>query len=207
MEIAEVRDVQHMLQTALDELTKSIAEQYSSITPATSAALQSYLPNRAAVLFSMLSITMSSLTFSLNFTPFRRQWQRLFRHSQNFFCGTSERFNHIKESNPADYEKTDTFLLYLTSGEFRALVALARETTFQVDAQTSIYTSPCLPSLRPRAYPSIASPQYAQYSTWNYFCVSCMHSTFIILSHVSSLNFSSSTLLLNFVWCLLFVRV
>ena len=40
-----------------------------------------------------------------------------------------------------------------------------------------------------------------------YFCVSCMHSTFIILSHMSSFIFSSPTLLLKFSWCLLFVRV
>ena len=40
-----------------------------------------------------------------------------------------------------------------------------------------------------------------------YYCVSCMHSTFIILSHMSSFFFSSPTLLLNFGWCLVFLRV
>ena len=165
MELAELPDVQHMSQTTLDELTKPIAEYYSSITPATSAALQSYLPTRTAVLLSTLSITMSLLTFSLSFTLFRRQWQRLFRHPQKFFRGTSGRFKHIVESNPADYEKIDTSFLYLTSDEFRALVALARETMTQANAHPSNYTSPCAPALPPRAYPDIASPQYAQTST------------------------------------------
>ena len=105
MELAELPDVQHMSQTTLDELSKPIAEYYSSITPATSAALQSYLPTRTTVLLSTLSITMSLLTFSLSFTLFRRQWQRLFRHPQKFFRGTSGRFIHIVESNPADYKK------------------------------------------------------------------------------------------------------
>ena len=125
MELAELQDVQHMSQTTLDELKKPIAEYFSSITPATSAALQSYLPTRTAVLLSTLFITMSLLTFSLSFTLFRRQWQGLFRHPQKFFRGTSGRFIHIVESNRADYEKTDTSFLYLTSDEFRALVLLA----------------------------------------------------------------------------------
>ena len=90
MELAELPDVQHMSQTTLDELTKPIAEYYLSITPATSAALQSYLPTRTAVLLSTLSIALSLLTFSLSFTLFRRQWQRLFRHAQKFFRGTSD---------------------------------------------------------------------------------------------------------------------
>ena len=165
MELAELPDIQHMSQTTLDELTKPIAEYYSSITPATTAALQPYLSTRTAVLLSTLSITMSLLTFSLSLTLFRRQWQRLFRHPQKFFRGTSGRFLHIVESNPADYEKTDTSFLYLTSDEFRALVALARETMTQANAHPSNYTSPCAPALPPRAYPDIASPQYAQTST------------------------------------------
>ena len=78
MELAELPDVKHMSQTTLDELTKPIAEYYWSITPASSAALQTYLPTRTAVLLSTLSITMSLLTFSLSFSLFRRQWQRLF---------------------------------------------------------------------------------------------------------------------------------
>ena len=40
MELVELPDVQHMSQTTIDELTKPIAEYYSSITPAISAALQ-----------------------------------------------------------------------------------------------------------------------------------------------------------------------
>ena len=82
MEVVELPDVQHMSQTTLDELTKPIADYHSSIKPSTSAALRSYLPTRTAVLLSTLSITMSLLTFSMNFTLFRRQWQSLFRQPQ-----------------------------------------------------------------------------------------------------------------------------
>ena len=78
MELAELPDVQHMSPETLDQLTESIAKYYSSISPATSAALQSYLPTRTAFLRSSLSITMSISTFSKSFTLFRRHWQRLF---------------------------------------------------------------------------------------------------------------------------------
>ena len=117
-EIAELPDVQHMSQTTLHELTKPTTEFYASITRATLAALQSYLPTSTAVLLSKLTVTMSLLTFLLSFTLFCRQWQRLFRHQQKFFRGSSGRFTHIIDSNPADYEKTETSFLYLMSGEF-----------------------------------------------------------------------------------------
>ena len=149
VELAELPDVQHMSRTTLDELTKPIAEYHSFIMPATSAALQSYLPTRTAVLLSTLSITMSSLTFSLSFTLSRRQWQHLFKHPPKFFLGTSGRLKHIVESNQADHEKSDISFLYLTSDEFRALVVLARETMTQTNAQPSNYGSPCAPTLPP----------------------------------------------------------
>ena len=49
-ELAELPDVHRMSPTAIDELTKPIASYYSSISPATSHALQSYLAYRTAVL-------------------------------------------------------------------------------------------------------------------------------------------------------------
>ena len=42
MEIAELPDVHRMSPTAIDELTERIAIYYSSISPTTSQALQSY---------------------------------------------------------------------------------------------------------------------------------------------------------------------
>ena len=59
MELAEIPDVKRMSPEALDQLTKPIADYYSSISPATSAALCVYLPTRTAVCF-LLSITVSS---------------------------------------------------------------------------------------------------------------------------------------------------
>ena len=152
-----------MSHNTLDHVTKPIAEYYSSITPSNSAALQSYLSSRTAVLFSMLSTT-SFLTFSLGLTLFRSQWQRLFTYRQKIFRRTSGRFKHIVESNQADHEKTEASYLYLASFEFRELVALARETMHQADAHPSNYTTLCTPSSTPRAYSDILSPQYADFN-------------------------------------------
>ena len=71
MKLAEIPDVKRMSPEALDQLTKPIADYYSSISPATSAALSAYLPTRTAVCFSLLSITVSLLTFCDSFTLFR----------------------------------------------------------------------------------------------------------------------------------------
>ena len=127
MELAEVPDVKRMSPEALDQLTKPIADYYSSISPATSAALSAYLPTRTAVCFSLLSITVSFLTFCVSFTLFRRQWRRLFSHPQQFFRGTSGRFLHIVD-NSSPTSAVDFSFLYLSVAEFNALQELAQGT-------------------------------------------------------------------------------
>ena len=127
MELAEIPDVKRMSPEALDQLTKPIADYYPSISPATSAALSAYLPSRTAVCFSLLSITVSLLTFCVSFTLFRRQWRRLFSHPQQFFRGTSGRFLHIVD-NSSPPNADDSSFLYLSVAEFKALQELAQET-------------------------------------------------------------------------------
>ena len=73
LELAELPNVNRM-----SPETHPIAKYYSSISPATSAALSSYLPTRTAVLFSLIFVTVSLLTFCISFTLFRRQWTAVF---------------------------------------------------------------------------------------------------------------------------------
>ena len=129
MELAELPDVHRMSPTAIDELTKPIAQYYSSISPATSQALQSYLPYRTAVLFSGFSITLSLLTFTISFTLFLRHWKRLFLHPQRFFASSQGRFIQILDGNEdlPQIEDNSPFF-YLTKHEFLALQGLAKET-------------------------------------------------------------------------------
>ena len=126
MELAEIPDVKRVSPEALDQLTKPIANYYSSISPATSAAISAYLPTRTAVRFSLLSITVSLLTFCVSFTLFRRQWRRLFSHHQQFFRGTSGRFLHIVD-NSSTTTAVDSSFLYLSVAEFNALQELAQK--------------------------------------------------------------------------------
>ena len=95
LELAQLLNVKRMSPETLADLTRLIVKYYSSISPATSAALP-YLPTRTAVLFS-LSVALSLLTSCISFTLFCRQWTRLFAHPQHFFRGTSGRFLHIVE--------------------------------------------------------------------------------------------------------------
>ena len=74
MNLAELPDVRRMSVDSIDQLAHPIAQYYSSISPATSQALESYLPFRTGVLFSTVSITLSLLTFTISSTLLRRQW-------------------------------------------------------------------------------------------------------------------------------------
>ena len=177
LELAEIPDVKRMSPEALDQLTKPIADYYSSVSPATSAALLAYLPTRTAVCFSLLSITVSLLTFCVSFTLFRRQWRRLFSHPQQFFRGTSGRFLHIVD-NSSPPKDDDSYFLYLSAAEFKALQELAQETlrrpAFNTNPTSYSTTNPPphhvvasdTTSTNPnRIYPIVTAPIYQETSS------------------------------------------
>ena len=177
MELAEIPDVKRMSPESLDQLTKPIADYYSSISPATSAALSAYLPTRTAVCFSLLSITVSLLTFCVSFTLFRRQWRRLFSHPQQFFRGTSGRFLHIVDgSSPPNTD--DSSFLYLSVAEFKALQELAQETLRRLTLTTNptnysttnppphpVVASDTTSVNHNRVYPIVTAPIYQESSS------------------------------------------
>ena len=166
MELAELPDVQRMSPESVDKLTRPIAEYYSSVPPATSEALASYLPFRTAVLFSTVSITLSLLTFTIRFTLFRRQWKRLFLHSHKFFKTSTGRFLNILDDDLSTSTPTDdaSAFLELNLGEFTALKLLASE-TIKHQTGRSNYTSCSQPPVPPRVYPDITAPVYTESTT------------------------------------------
>ena len=172
LELAELPNVKRMSQETLADLTHPNAKYYSSI----SAALSSYLPTRTAILFSLISVTLSLLTFCISFTLFHRQWTRLFAHPQRFFRGTSGRFLHIVEDSQST--DSDTSFLYLSVTKFKALQALAKEALHRPSLNVpltptetiNITNSPTndLPTVSApvtnvpqRAYPLISAPVYS----------------------------------------------
>ena len=153
MKLAEISDVKRMSPEAPDQPIKPIAAYYSSISPATSAALSAYLPTRTAVCFSVLSITVSLLTFCVGFTLFRRQWCRLFSHTQLFFRGTTGRFLHIVD-NSSPTSAVDSSFLYLSVAEFNAQQELAQE----ILRRPTFTTNPTTFSIpHPPPHPVVAS--------------------------------------------------
>ena len=101
MDLAELPDVQRMSVESIHRVAAPIAQYYSSISPATSQALESYLPFCTAVLFSTVSITLSLLTSTISFTLFRRQWKRLFLHPHKFFKSSKGRLLHALDGGHA----------------------------------------------------------------------------------------------------------
>ena len=69
---------------ALDHLSWLIADGYSSIYPATSATLSSYLSTSTARCFSSALSTVSFFFSCVSFTLFRRQWLAYFRTHNSF---------------------------------------------------------------------------------------------------------------------------
>ena len=163
MELAELLDVRRMSVESIDQLAHPIAQYYSSISPATSQALESYLPFRTAVLFSTVSITLSLLTFTISFTLFRRQWKRLFLHPHKFFKTSNGRLLHVMDDDntPAATDDT-TAILQLSLQEFNALKVLANETLTQTRPSNNAYTACNNPQVPSRVYPDITDPLYSE---------------------------------------------
>ena len=166
MELAELPYVERMSVESIDRLAAPIAQYYSSISPATSQALESYLPFRTAVLFSTVSITLSLLTFTISFTLFRCQWKRLFLHPHNFFNSSKGRLLHVMddENTPATSDDTTAFL-QLSLQEFNALKAPANETLNQPPPLTNAHTACKNTQVPSRIYPDITATFYAEFTS------------------------------------------
>ena len=167
MELAELPDVRRMSVDSIDQLAHPIAQYYSSISPATSQALESYLPFRTAVFFSTVSITLSLLTFTISFTLFRRQWKRLFLHPHKFFKSSNGRLLHVTDSHETPHTAVDdaSVFIQLSLDEFNALKTLASETLRLPPHNINSYTTCNAPQFPTRVYPDITAPHYAESTT------------------------------------------
>ena len=112
MKLAELPDVQRMSVDSIDQLDRPIAQYYSSISLATTQAFESYLPFRTAVLFSTVSIILSSLTFTISFTLFRRPWKLLF-YQQKSSRYSSGRLLHVRNSDDSTNPATDDAVAFI----------------------------------------------------------------------------------------------
>ena len=127
LELAALPHVRTMSTRDLYEVTKPIAQYYTTISPSPSRALADYMPMRTAFFLACLSMTISLTSFSISATLFRRQWRRFSKHPQRFFRGTHGRFLHIVPSIEEDDTLQATAFLYMTESEFVAIKELAKE--------------------------------------------------------------------------------
>ena len=142
LELAALPHVKTMTNEDLRTVTRPISHYYTIISPFTSRASADYMPMRTVFSLAWVSMALSFLSFSISFTLFRRQWQRLFKHPEWFFRSTYGRFLQIVPNlNDNDNDVTTAFL-YMTDAEFLAIKGLAREILTRSDTEiTSCVTS------------------------------------------------------------------
>ena len=127
MELAELPEVHTIDFHRLKEVAEPISHYYASIPPTTSKALEGYIQTKRALCLVLLSMTISSISFSISFTFFTRQWNQFVTHPQRIFRGTHGRFLHIVNELAADDTQATTAFLYLTEDEFSALSEIAEK--------------------------------------------------------------------------------
>ena len=77
LELIEIPDVRRMDPKTLQKLTEPIVANYTSLNPATRAALDNFVPAKTSFLTSSGSIILSLFFFILNFPLFHRQTRAL----------------------------------------------------------------------------------------------------------------------------------
>ena len=95
MELAELPEVHNMDFDKFKEVAEPTSHYYASIPPSTSKTLERYMRTKRALCLALLSVTISLISFSINFTLFRRQWKQFVTHPQRFLRGTHGRYLNI----------------------------------------------------------------------------------------------------------------
>ena len=131
LELTEIPDVRRMDPETLQKLTEPIVEHYTSLNPATEAALDKFVPAKTSFLIAGGSIVLSLFLFILNFPLFHRQARALCCAPRCFFKNKSGQF--IRVTNDIDPDSDSSFLI-LTREEFTALRALAKEALLKTEA-------------------------------------------------------------------------
>ena len=131
LELTEIPDFRRMDPETSQKLTEPIVTHYTSLNPATEAALDKFVPAKISFLIAGGSIVLSSFLFILNFPLFHRQARALCCSPRCFFKNKSGRFIHVTNDIEPD---SDSSFLILTRDEFTALRALAKEALLKTEA-------------------------------------------------------------------------
>ena len=131
LELTEIPDVRRMDPEILQKLIEPFVAHYTSLNPATAAALDNFVPAKTSFIISGRSIVLSLFFFILNFPFFHRQARVLCCAPRRFFKNKSGQFIHVTNDIKPD---SDSSFLMLTRDEFTALRALAEEALLKTEA-------------------------------------------------------------------------
>ena len=118
----------------LQKLTEPIVALDTSLTPATSAALDNFVPAKTSFLISGGSILLSLFLFLLNVALFHRQARCFCCDPRRFFKNKSGQIIHVTDNIDPD---SDSSFLTITREEFTALRALAKEALLKTAANAT----------------------------------------------------------------------
>ena len=131
LELTEIPEVRRMVPETLQDLTEPIVGHYTSLNPATTAALDNFVPAKTSFLISGGSIVLSLFLFILNFPLFHRQARALCCAPRRFFRNKFGQFIHVTNDVKLD---SDSSFLILTRDELTAFRALAKEALLKTEA-------------------------------------------------------------------------
>ena len=152
LELTEIPDVRRMDPETLQKLTEPIVAHYTSLNPATEAALDKFVPAKTSFLIAGGSIVLSLFLFLLNFPLFHRQARALCCAPRRFFKNKSGQFIHVTNDIQPD---SDSSFLILTRDEFTALRALAKEALLKTEANAPF---PYSAEDEEKLYPDVTAP-------------------------------------------------
>ena len=131
LEQTEIPDVRRMDPETLQKLTEPIVAHYTSLNPATEAALENFVPAKTSFLISGGSIVLSLFLFILSFPLFHRQARALCCAPRRFFKNESAHIIHVTNDIKPD---SDSSFLISNRDEFTAPRALAKEVLLKIEA-------------------------------------------------------------------------
>ena len=108
LELTEIPDARRMDPETLQKLTAPIVAHYTSLNPATAAALDNFVPANTSFLIGGGSIVLPLFLFIPNFPLFHRQARALCCAPRCFFKNKSGQFIHV--TNDINQTQTPHFL-------------------------------------------------------------------------------------------------
>ena len=106
LELTEIPEVRRMDPESLQKQAEPIVAHYTSLNPATAAALDNFVPTKTSFLISGGSIALSLFLFILKFPFFHRQARVLCCAPRRFFKNKSGQFIHVTNDIKPDSDSS-----------------------------------------------------------------------------------------------------